>query len=262
MAGYESLSVAQTGGRATITFERPESYNAMNARLMKELIGVLESLTADRSVRSIVITGRGKAFMSGADIKEYAGFSEEEFNRFQQNGRRVYELIEAAPQPVIAAVNGYALGGGCEIALACDIIIAARDAKIGLPEINLGLVPGGGGVHRLVAKLGFSLASWMVLTGVMVDAQRLHDRGLIALVCDRESLDSEVQELCETLGASDAEALTKAKRLLRASAPRIDGHHYDLAADSLATLFRSEAGQARINEFLQKSEERASRKRR
>lgn len=145
MKSFKNILVSENASVATLTFNRPHLLNAMNREMMDEIIDALKLITENENIRVAVITGEGRAFMAGADIKEYAVQTGEEFKAFQNKGKELYQLIEEANIPFIAAVNGVALGGGFEIALACDFIIASDGAKMGLPEVHLGLIPGGGG---------------------------------------------------------------------------------------------------------------------
>jgi len=167
MTQYENIIFNIEDKIAWLKFNRPQQLNAMNSDMMNEIIDALKKIDAASAdhIRVAVITGIGKAFMAGADIKEYASQTEAQFNDFQKNGRNVYTLIEENSKPVIAAINGFAFGGGLEIALACDMIVAAEGAKMGLPEILLNLIPGGGGAIRLAKKIGVNRTNEIVMGG-------------------------------------------------------------------------------------------------
>src|SRR6185312_6190525 len=163
MTSYKTITCGIDNGIGRLTFNRPETLNAMDKRMMDEIIDGLEVITRPGAASVDIIAGSGRAFMAGADIKEYSRQTPEEFKVFQEKGRRLYGLIEQANIPFIAAVNGFALGGGFEIALACDFIVAAASAKLGLPEVHLGLIPGGGGAQRLLQRIGMARTKEMLL---------------------------------------------------------------------------------------------------
>ena len=175
-------------GIALLRMNRPEAMNALNNAAREELATNFEALNADGSVRVIVITGNEKAFVAGADLKEFAdlGTADWAFT----DARRMWRIVSACPKPMIAAVNGFALGGGCELALHCDIIIAGENAKMGLPEIQVGVLPGGGGTQRLTRAVGKYKALKMMLTAEWVSGQEASDMGLASeAVPDEEVLD-------------------------------------------------------------------------
>ena len=170
VTGLDSLDVKISKGVALITVNRPEKRNALNSLVRSELAGLFAALRDHHEARVIILTGAGdKAFIAGADINEFAERTAVE-QRAVMAERTVFEEIAAFPKPVIAMINGFALGGGCEIAIACDIRIAARSAKLGQPEIKLGLIPGGGGTQRLPRLIGSGRAMKMILTGELIDA--------------------------------------------------------------------------------------------
>lgn len=208
---YTHLTTETDRGIAVVTFRRGDQLNAMNAAMMRDIIAALKACDADPEVGVVILTGEGRAFMAGADIKEYAAFQQAEFDRFQADGRALYEAIETSSKPVIAAVNGVALGGGFEIALACDFIVARTGARLGLPEISLGLVPGGGGTQRLTRKLGFNRAFEMMATGEARTAETLQEWGLVSRVAPDARLTA--IELAGTLVAQFGPALTALKSL-------------------------------------------------
>jgi enoyl-CoA hydratase/carnithine racemase len=202
-------------GLGILRFNRPEQLNAMNREMMDAIIGALEALAADERVRVAVITGSGRAFMAGADIKEYAAQTPEEFADFRKKGMRLYELIECSGIPFIAAVNGFALGGGFEIALACDFIVAAETAVFGLPEVHLGLVPGGGGLFRLFQKTGLNRVKEAVLLGQSYTAAEMNSWGVVYKVVPENELMNQAEQLAEKLKRRPAQALKALKQMLR-----------------------------------------------
>jgi enoyl-CoA hydratase len=180
MNTYENLLVEHRDGVAVVTIDRPKALNALNAATVAELAKVVADLAEDTSVRVVIFTGAGeKAFVAGADITEMQPMSATEGRAWGRFGQRVFAAIEALPQPVIAAVNGFALGGGCELAMACDIRIAAENARFGQPESNLGITPGFGGTQRLPRLVGPGRAKELLFTADVVDAAEAYRIGLV-----------------------------------------------------------------------------------
>lgn len=240
---------------AWVILNRADQLNAMNSRMMEELIdalGRIHRADADE-VRVGVIMGAGKAFMAGADIKEYATQSLEQFAKFQLRGRDLYQAILGNDKPVIAAVNGYAFGGGLEIALACDMIVAIEGAPMGLPEIKLGLIPGGGGTQRLTRKLGVNLANEMIMTGRTVKAEEMRDRGVVNYVYPRDLFIESVHNFAATFVDKSPGALSTIKRLTALAAGAESSAALAMEASVVSDLFSSEDGQAHIQAFYQKS---------
>lgn len=179
------VSVKIEEGIALLTIERPEALNAINKEVMESLRVFFADHAGDRSLRGVIITGSGeKAFAAGADIKEFSSLSEEEGAALSKKGQDVYFLMEHFHAPVVAAVNGFALGGGCELAMACHMRIAGEKAKFGQPEINLGLIPGYGGTQRLVQYIGKPKAIELLLTADMINAEEALRLGLVNRVCE------------------------------------------------------------------------------
>jgi enoyl-CoA hydratase len=181
MDTLEFVAIERTGDIATVTIQRPDKLNALNPRVLADLDRAFRSLV-EEPVRCAILTGAGKAFVAGADIAEMAGMSPALAKRFADVGQAFCARLEALPFPVIAAVNGFALGGGCEIALACDFIYAAEGAKLGQPEVNLGVIPGFGGTQRLLRRVGAARARELVYTGDMVTAEQALSMGLVNAV--------------------------------------------------------------------------------
>ena len=185
-----AVEVSREGAVAVVTVNRPEALNALNSETNEALLATVRELSPDDAVRAVVLTGGGdKAFVAGADIAEMSGLSAEQARRFGALGQAVMSGIEAAPQPWIAAVNGFALGGGCELALACDIRLASDKAKFGQPEINLGITPGFGGTQRLPRNVGEGWAKYLVLSGRIIRADEALRIGLVQAVFPKDELD-------------------------------------------------------------------------
>ena len=252
MDTFSTLSVERVGRVAKVTFLRGDQLNAMNRRMMGEITDAFRLLSDDAAVGAIVLTGDGRAFMAGADIKEYATQTEAEFAAFQKAGATMYKAIEGNAKPVIAAVNGFALGGGFEIVLCCDIVIAADNARMGLPEIKLGLVPGGGGTQRGVAKLGRNLANLLLLTGGIFPAERFVASGLVAEIVPKSDLVPHAMEFAASIAAEPPDAVEGLKRLTALASER-DPTGFEVERDLVTALYRSEIGQRRVREFAARS---------
>ncbi|HWG18255.1 MAG TPA: enoyl-CoA hydratase-related protein [Acidobacteriaceae bacterium] len=198
----ETLLVETTDAIATVTLNRPRVHNALNAAMLRELDESIAALGDDTSVRVILLRGAGeKAFAAGADIGELAAVDAANAAQFAGRAQRIFRRIETLPKPVIAAVNGYALGGGCELAMACSIRIAAETARLGQPEVRLGILPGYGGSQRLPRLIGRGAALKMMLTGQPIDAHEALRIGLVDEVVPSEHLDLRVMELARTIAA-------------------------------------------------------------
>ncbi|MDW6020309.1 enoyl-CoA hydratase/isomerase family protein [Mesorhizobium sp. BAC0120] len=260
MSHYETLTIEVDGRVALVTFRRGDQLNAMNKRMQGEITVAFRALSDDPAVGAVVVTGEGRGFMAGADIKEYAVQTGPEFDAFQLAGTAMYSAIEDCRKPVIAAVNGFALGGGFELVLCSDIVVASSTAKMGLPEIKLGLVPGGGGTQRSVARLGRNRANLLLMTGAIVPATDLVAAGLVNEVVAPEELMPRALAIAAAIAAEPAEAIEGLKRLTAIAA------RGDLAAGLeseralVSALYRSEIGQQRVQEFAAKSAARAAEK--
>jgi enoyl-CoA hydratase len=199
---YENLLVEREGAVAIVTINRPEKRNALNTLTLREIHHVMTALGADAAVGAIVLTGAGdKAFVAGADISELAVMTPAGGKDHSAAGQRAFDAIETLGTPVIAAVNGFALGGGCELAMACTLRLAADSARFGQPEINLGLTPGYAGTQRLPRLVGRGRALELLLTGDMISAQRALEIGLVNRVVPAADLRAEALALATTLAA-------------------------------------------------------------
>jgi len=199
---FENLLLDRDGGVATITINRPKVLNALNSQTLDELRRAILELRRDDSVRAVILTGAGeKAFIAGADINELATQTPVSGREHAMSGQHILDLIEQMGKPVIAAINGFALGGGCEMAMACTIRIAADTAKLGQPEINLGLIPGYAGTQRLTRIVGRGRALELLLTGDQITAQEAHRLGLVNRVVPAADLMAEAKKLAATLAA-------------------------------------------------------------
>ena len=209
---YQTLTLSKEDAVAIITIDRPEKLNALSSQVLEDLRHLVTDLRVREDIRAVVITGSGeKAFVAGADIAELAALNDIETGReFAQNGQAVFSLIESSPKPFIAAVGGFALGGGCELALACHIRIASENAKFGQPEVNLGIIPGYGGTQRLTRVLGRTLATDLILTGRMMDAREALEHGLVARVLPQADLMPTALQMAATIASKAPLAISAA----------------------------------------------------
>ena len=211
----ETIIVERRGRVGIIRFNRPQALNALNATLKNELLGAVEAFDADANVGCILLTGSDKAFAAGADIKEMADKSYIDISRADYAGD--YERLTRVRKPLIAAVAGFALGGGCELAILCDFIIAADNAKFGQPEIKLGIIPGIGGTQRLTHAVGKAKAMDMILTGRVLDAAEAERSGLVARVVPAARLMEDAIKIAETIAALSEPSLIAAKEAVNRS---------------------------------------------
>ena len=211
-----AVDVEVANGVATVTMNRPEALNAFNSEQLHRMIVALKQVRDDASVRCVILTGAGeRAFAAGADIKEMAQKSQEEGLAFARLGHEIGNLAEGMSKPTIAAVNGFALGGGCELALACDIRIASENAVFAQPEVSLGIPPGWGGTQRLTRLVGPGHAAELILTGRRVKADEALRIGLVNAVYPADQLLSEARRMAETIVKQSPRALSAAKALMQ-----------------------------------------------
>lgn len=208
-----ALVLTETDGPVcTVTINRPEKLNAMNTDVARELVATFEGISKDDTVRAVILTGQGpKAFSAGADIAYMSGITADESVVYAQLGQQVTNTIEQTPQPVIAAVNGFALGGGCEVALSCDIRIASENARMGQPEVTIGIPPGWGGTQRLMRIVGIANAKDLVYTGRLVKADEAMRIGLVNKVVPRDSLMDEAHKTAQAISANSSMGVRMSK---------------------------------------------------
>ncbi|HEX8493010.1 MAG TPA: enoyl-CoA hydratase-related protein [Pyrinomonadaceae bacterium] len=249
---YETLLVERRGRVTIITINRPEKRNALNIQTRAEGAAVLDELRDDETVGVVIFTGAGdKAFIAGADIAEFAGRTALT-QRDVMLGRSLFTAIDTFPKPVIAMVNGYCLGGGCELALACDMRIASETASFGQPEINLGIIPGGGGTQRLTRLVGEGKAMEMILTGDIIDAKTAFALGLVNMVVPAEDLEAKTMEIANRISEKSPIALRMAKEAVRiASRSNLD-EGLRREVDLFALCFSSEDKDEGVRAFLEK----------
>ena len=240
------IDVSSDGGVCVVTIDRQDALNALNVETLTELRDRLREVAADAGVRAVVLTGAGeKAFVAGADIKYMSGLDPEAAKGWGALGHEAGRLLETMPKPTIAAINGFALGGGCELALACDIRYASSRAKLGQPEINLGIVPGWGGTQRLARVCGIGVAKELIFSGRTVDAEEALRIGLVNAIAD--PVVDKALETARELAAKSPVALALAKRLVNLSPGALDTE-----ADSFGELFASEDAREGLTAFVEK----------
>jgi len=199
---YKTLLTSLENNVLTITINRPDKLNALNAQVFDDLNNILDEIEKKPEIRSAIITGAGpKAFVAGADISEFSDFSKEQAMVMAKRGQDIFFRIERCNKPIIAAVNGFALGGGCELSMACHFRIASENAKFGQPEVNLGLIPGYGGTQRLVQLIGKGRALELLMSGNMIDANTALQYGLVNYVVKQEELLTKTRAILETINS-------------------------------------------------------------
>src|ERR671911_2725661 len=249
---YETLLLEKRERVAIITINRPDKRNALNIKTREEGAALLEELRADSSVGVVVFTGAGdKAFIAGADIAEFAGRTSIT-QRDVMMGRSLFTAIDTFPKPVIAMINGYCLGGGCELALSCDIRVASETARFGQPEINLGIIPGGGGTQRLTRLVGEGKAMELILTGDMIDAQTAYSLGLVNLVVPASDLEGKTMELASRIASKSPVALRMAKEAVKTASRSNLDEGLRREVDLFALCFSSADKDEGVRAFLEK----------
>jgi enoyl-CoA hydratase len=252
MTTFEFLAIERIGAVAMVTIQRPDKLNALNARVIAELTRAFQGLIDDTEVHAAILTGAGKAFVAGADIAAMATMTTVEAGRFAAAGHALCALIEAAPFPVIAAVNGFALGGGCELALACDFIYAAESAKLGQPEVLLGVTPGFGGTQRLARRVGLARARELIYTGDQITAEQALSMGLVNAVVPAGELLLRVRDVALKIASRGPLAVAAAKRIIQRGESLDLPAACELEAQAFAALFGSEDQRAGMKAFLEK----------
>ncbi len=240
-------------GVAIVTFNRPKALNALNRATLEELADVIEDIKSSEDVKVLIITGAGeKAFVAGADIKEFQKMTPLAAKRFAELGQRIFFELEELPIPVIACVNGFALGGGCELAMSCDFIYASDNARFGQPEINLGIIPGFGGTQRLSRLVGRSRALELCLTGDMIDAQAALEIGLVNQVIPQQQLMEATLDVANLLASKSRVALRGIKQVIHKGLAVDLRHGCAMEVDAFAVAFSSEDAKEGVAAFLEK----------
>ena len=249
---YETLLVERRDRVAVVTINRPQKMNALNIQTRQEGAAALDELREDASVRVVVFTGAGdKAFVAGADIAEFEGRTAVT-QRDVMTGRSLFTAIDTFPKPVIAMINGFCLGGGCELALACDLRIASETAKLGQPEINLGIIPGGGGTQRLTHLVGEGKAMELILTGDMIDAKTAFTLGLVNMVVPAADLETKTMEIAQRIAEKSPIALRMAKEAIKTASRATLDEGLRREIDLFALCFSSADKDEGVRAFLEK----------
>lgn len=251
---YENIEFVQEGPVAILTLSRPEALNALNSQTLVELGQAVSMIGAGvvAGVRAVVLTGKGKAFVAGADIAEMVDLGRTEAEAFARRGQAVFAALEALPVPVIAAVNGFALGGGCELALACDFIYAGEKARFGQPEVNLGVIPGFGGTQRLTRLVGSAMAAELIMTGRMIRADEALRIGLVNRVVPQDELLDTAKATALEIAGKGPLAVAAAKRLILDGADLGLERANSMEATAFGAIFATEDQAEGMQAFLEK----------
>ena len=223
---YQTINFKAEKGIGYITIHRPEALNALNMTVLEELSAILEKIEEDETIRAVILTGEGRSFVAGADIAQMSTLTVAEAREFSAFGQNVMNDIERIEKPFIAAVNGFALGGGCELAMACDIRIASSKAKFGQPEVGLGITPGFGGTQRLAKIVGKGMAKYLILTAETIGAEEALRIGLVEKVTEPEQLMSVCEEIANKIASKAPIAVAMSKTCIN------KGYHLDLYSGS------------------------------
>jgi enoyl-CoA hydratase len=248
---YQTLLTSIENGTLIITVNRPDKLNALNKDVISDLDKVMDEVYNNNEIRSAIITGAGqKSFVAGADISEFTSLSAEEGAALAKKGQQVFDKIENAPKPVIAAVNGFALGGGCELALSCHFIIASDNAKFGQPEVNLGLIPGYGGTQRLTQVLGRNRSMQLLMTGEMFSAKDAQEYGMVNDVVSQDKLLDTCKEILQVIHTRAPLAIAKVIECVNFFDHTQEG--YDFEVKKFGECFRTEDKIEGTSAFLEK----------
>ena len=251
--GYENILFEAADGVGVLTFNRPKALNALTTNTLEEVKEVVESIALAREIRVLVLTGAGdKAFVAGADIAGFQTLNPLQARHFAELGQEVFFKLEHLPQPVIACVNGFALGGGCEIAMACDFIYASEKARFGQPEVNLGLIPGFGGTQRLARMVGRAKAKELCMTGEAIDAQQARELGLVAKVFPAEQLLEETLKAAKLLAGKAPGVLRSIKQVINRGLDVDLKTGCAIEAEAFGLCFASQDAQEGVSAFLEK----------
>ncbi len=251
---YDNLLYKVKDNIALIIINRPKALNALNTETLNELVNAIEEVQNDKEIKAAIITGEGRAFVAGADIAQMKALTTVKGREMTILGQRVFDKIENIDKPVIAAVNGFALGGGCELAMACDIRIASEKAKFGQPEVNLGIIPGYGGTQRLPRLVGKGMAKYLIYTGEMIDAAEAYRIGLVQKVVAPEELVDKAVDVAKTIMSKAPIAIKMAKHAIN------NGLNLDLhsgiayEAEAYTTTFSTEDRVEGMTAFAEKRE--------
>jgi len=249
---YSTLKMDISEGVALVTLCRPSAMNALNSQFFTEFNDLLNNIGKDDSVRILVITGEGKAFVAGADISEMVNMNPGQAFCFSQLGQQTFLRLEKMDIPVIAAINGFALGGGFELAMACDFRIASTTAKFGQPEVNLGLIPGYAATQRLTRLSGMGNALYLIMTGEMISAEDALHTGLVQKVIPPELLVEEVMKIARKMASNGSKAIYKAKQIIRKGRELNMQEGSKLESEAFSKLFDYPSTKEGMKAFLEK----------
>lgn len=250
---YENILFEVKDGVGILTFNRPKALNALNPQTLEEVASVVDLVRKDDNIHVLVLTGAGdKAFVAGADISEFPKMNPLQARCFSEKGQEVFFKLEQLPKPVLACVNGFALGGGCEIAMSCDFIYASDKAKFGQPEVNLGVTPGFGGTQRLPRLIGRAKAKELCMTGEMIDAQQAKDLGLVAKVFPADQLMDETMKVAKMLATRGQGVLRSVKQLVDRGMDVDLKTGCALEAEAWGICFASQDMKEGVSAFLEK----------
>ncbi len=248
---YTTILTSLENNILIVTINRPDKLNALNKDVLNDLKNVLHEIKSNAEIKSAIITGAGnKAFVAGADISEFGNLSVHEGKKLAKRGQDIFDEIESSSKPIIAAVNGFALGGGCELALACHFIIASENAKFGQPEVNLGLIPGYGGTQRLAQVAGRSRAMQLLMTGQMISANEAMQYGIVNKVVKQEELISSVKNILEIIHTKAPVAIAKVIECVNNFDH--DQQGYDFEVEKFGECFKTHDMKEGITAFLEK----------
>ncbi|HTA84355.1 MAG TPA: enoyl-CoA hydratase-related protein [Bacteroidia bacterium] len=251
MSTFQNLKTEIKDGIYFLTINRPDKLNALNRQTVVEIGEAVKEAIADKNVMGVIITGEGqKAFVAGADIKEFMSLSGEQGKELARSGQEIFQRIENSPKPVIAAVNGFALGGGCELSMACHLRVASENAQFGQPEVNLGLIPGYGGTQRLTKYIGRTKALELTMTAAMIKAPEALQLGLVNYVVAPEALIAKCVELLNVIKTKSPEAIAAAIRAINAFDETQAGFEAELT--EFGKCFTTEDIKEGINAFVEK----------
>lgn len=249
---YENIKYEVNGNIAYVTVNRPKAMNALNMDVLKELYDAFNKIDEDDNLRAVILTGEGRAFVAGADIAQMNELNAIGGRKMMRMGHKVMNLIDQIEKPVIAAVNGFALGGGCELSMACDIRIASAKAKFGQPEVGLGIIPGFGGTQRLARLIGKGNAKYLIMTAEMINADEAYRLGLVQKVVEPEALIEEAEKVAKTIASKAPIAIATAKTAIN------EGYDMDMKSashfevEAFTAAFSSEDKSEGMGAFLEK----------
>ena len=252
MKNFKNILVSLETNIAILSFNRPEVLNALNTETVNELIEVFKTFETESEVRTIIVTGNGKSFVAGADISEMEGKTPEDARQYSELGHTLMDRIQNINKPVIAAINGYALGGGTEIALSCDIRLASDKAQFGLPETILGIIPGWGATQRAARLIGPALTKELIFTGEIITAQRAKEMGLVNRVFPHEDLMDETLKLAQKICEQSSISLSHAKNVINRGLEKTLKEGCLMEVDAFVSCFHTEDQKEGMKAFIEK----------